>query len=522
MARQPEIERRFELKTNFEFYARNCLKIRTKEGEVKPFLLNEAQRYIHERLEEQLKEKGYIRAIILKGRQQGCSTYVEGRFMWKVTHRKGCQAFILTHEDDATTNLFNMAKRYYDNLPPQVKPKTRAANAKEMDFGILDSGYKVGTAGNKTVGRSQTNQYFHGSEVAFWANAAEHTKGILQSVPNVDDTEVILESTANGIGNYFHQQWKAAEVGKSEYIAIFVPWFWQKEYKSVVPEDFERSKEEEDLVSFYGLNDEQLAWRRNKIIELSADGQDGTRAFKQEYPCSSVEAFQFTGRDGLITSDVILPARKRDKTPGSTLMVGVDPSRGGDRFAIIRRAGPKSWGYERYFGTDIDSLGKQVAKLKKILDTIDPVAGRVPDMMFIDAGGGAEIVDRLHELGYENVVAIAFGGSPLNPEKYPNKRCEMWGEMNLWLRDENLPPDIPDDDEVQADLMASPYDRDSNDRIVLWRKEKIIKEFGFSPDAGDALALTFCGIKTLKRKQQRRRNNRVQSVSNGGYNPHKW
>ena len=162
---------RQRLKDDFEFYARNCLKIRTKTGGLLPLVLNEAQQYIHARLEEQLKKTGKIRAILLKGRQQGASTYVEGRFMWKVTHNKGVKAFILTHDGESTNALFEMTERYYDNLPIHIKPTTSAANAKELHFDKLDSGYKIGTAGNKVVGRGQTIQFFHGSEVSFWLNA---------------------------------------------------------------------------------------------------------------------------------------------------------------------------------------------------------------------------------------------------------------------------------------------------------------------------------------------------------------
>ena len=112
--------------------------------------------------------------------------------------------------------------------------------------------------------------------------------------------------------------------------------------------------------------------------------------------------------------------------------------------------------------------------------------------MFIDFGSGADIVDRLHELGYADVVkAVHFGSTALNPVKYKNKRNEIWGEMADWLNDETLPVDIPDCDDLQADLCASPYDRDSNDRRVLWVKSKIKEKLGFSPDIGDAGGLTF-------------------------------
>ncbi len=486
------MDKRLRLKDDFAFYARNCLSIRTKDKGLQPFILNSAQEYIHDKLQEQIQQTGKVRAILLKGRQQGASTYTEGRFMWRTTHNKGVRAFILTHDGESTNALFEMTERYYENLPKFVKPTTSAANAKELHFDKLDSGYKIGTAGNKAVGRGQTIQYFHGSEVAFWVNASEHTKGVMQAVPDADGTEIIWESTANGVGNFFHEQWKQAEKGLSEFMPIFVPWYWQTEYRKKIIDDFSLSDEELKIVEQYKLDLEQMCWRRKKIAELTTDGVDGLKAFKQEYPMNAAEAFQFSGGDGLITADQCMKARNANENGNGPLVVGVDPSRGGDRFAILRRQGRKMYNPQAFIGEQCDSLGKNVAICKKILDTVDPIAGKKPDMMFIDYGAGADLVDRLHELGYEDrVKSVHFGSTPLNPERYTNKRNEMWGEMALWLVDENLPADIPDDDEIQADLTASPYDRDSNDRKVLWKKDKIKSKYGFSPDYGDAGALTF-------------------------------
>tara|TARA_R110000772_G_C13269446_1_gene436126 strand:+ start:163 stop:1686 length:1524 start_codon:yes stop_codon:yes gene_type:complete len=486
-----EAEVRLKLKSDLEYYAAKCLKIRGKD-KLQNFILNKAQLYIHDLLEKQLLETGRVRAIILKGRQQGCSTYAEARLMWKVTHTKGVRAFILTHEESASQTLFEMAKRYYDNLPDQIKPSISAVNSKELRFDKLDSGYRVGTAGNKSVGRSQTNQFFHGSEVAFWPNAAEHAKGILQTVPNSDNTEVIYESTANGVGNFFHEQWKAAESGESDFIAIFVPWFWQDEYRRVAPQDIELTQDEVDLKNYYLIDNDQIFWRRKKIIELSSGGMDGVKAFNQEYPMNSVEAFQVSGGDGLIKAEHVLKARNCEVTGSGQLIVGVDPSRGGDRFSIVKRLGRKAYDLRNWRGEEINKLGKAVSKCKAVLDEVCPIAGKKPDMMFIDAGGGADIADRLHELGYsKRVKAIYFGASPLDEKRYINKRGEMWGLMGQWLSDENLEVEIPDNDGLHGDLIASPYDRDSHDRMVLWRKEKIKKAYGYSPDDGDALALTW-------------------------------
>lgn len=147
---------------DFYQYAALNLKIKTKEGEIHPFEFNDPQHYIHEQLELQLSTTGKIRALLLKGRQQGASTYTEGRFYWRTSTNFGKQAYILTHEQSATDNLFTMAKRYHDNCCEELKPSTSAANAKELVFNTLDSGYKVGTAGSKAVGRSGTIQFFHG------------------------------------------------------------------------------------------------------------------------------------------------------------------------------------------------------------------------------------------------------------------------------------------------------------------------------------------------------------------------
>jgi hypothetical protein len=81
---------RLRLRDDFEHYAKKVLKLRTKAGKVEPVILNKAQKYIHDKLEDQLDRTGKIRALVLKGRQQGVSTYVAARFYHKTSHRRGC------------------------------------------------------------------------------------------------------------------------------------------------------------------------------------------------------------------------------------------------------------------------------------------------------------------------------------------------------------------------------------------------------------------------------------------------
>ncbi len=474
-----EREIRLRLKTDFEYYASRCLKIRTKSGKIEPFQLNKAQQHIHEKLEEQRRKTGKVRALVLKGRQQGVSTYIEGRYYQKTTHRKGVRTFILTHEQEATNNLFEMANRYHEYCPPLVKPHTAASNAKELMFDRLDSGYKVGTAGNKGTGRSSTIQYFHGSEVAYWPNADEHAAGVLQAVPDQPDTEVILESTANGIGNLYHRMWQDAEAGMSEYIAVFVPWFWQDEYRKPVPEGFRLTPEESDYQTAYSLDTAQMVWRRAKIAELNGD----ENLFRKEYPATPAEAFQTSGDNSYIAPQTVLKARKAKANEYGSLVVGVDPARfGEDRTAIIRRKGRRAYGGEAHTKKDTMEVAGIVVRI---------INEEKPAKVFIDVVGlGAGVYDRLREMGYgDRIMGVNSGEKPMNGEKYTNKRAEMWGLMREWLEDQ--PAQIPDDDELHADLTGPQYSYDSNNRLRLEKKEDMKKRGLRSPDKGDALALTF-------------------------------
>lgn len=320
-----ERERRIRarLMTDFAHYAAKCLKIRTKDGRIVPMKLNNAQEYIHARLEEQLITTGRVRALVLKGRQQGCSTYVQARFYWKVSHRRGVRAFILTHLDDASRGIYGMVQRFYENCPEAVRPQASRKSSKEMIFGKLDSGYAVGTAKSSGVGRAHTLQYFHGSEVAYWAQAENHVSGILQAVPDAKGTEVILESTSGGAAGLFYQMCMDAQKGRGGYIFIFVPWFWQKEYRKTPPADFAPSTEELEYKAAYGLDDAQIYWRHVKIDELG-----GIWTFRREYPSSADEAFHSDKPDALWDRAGIDRSRKHpDDAPDmKRIVIAVDPA----------------------------------------------------------------------------------------------------------------------------------------------------------------------------------------------------
>src|SRR5262249_18649501 len=112
---------------DYTVFAAEYLRIRTKSGAITPLMFNRAQRFIHEKLETQNADTGRVRALILKGRQQGCSTYIAGRFYHRSSRNRGQRVFILTHEEQATQNLFEIVSRFHDHCA--VKPSTGVDNS---------------------------------------------------------------------------------------------------------------------------------------------------------------------------------------------------------------------------------------------------------------------------------------------------------------------------------------------------------------------------------------------------------
>lgn len=479
-ADQLEIHNR--LQSDYPYFASKALKVKAKSGSMVPFNFNEPQNYLHAKIEDQKKRTGRVRVIILKARQEGCSTYVGGRFYHQATRKRNKSVFILSHEAETTVKLFRIVERYHQNCPTPLKPATRISNRREFLFDGIGSDYSVGTAGNEDVGRGATIQYFHGSEVAFWENTDGIQTGIMQCIPDMDDTEIILESTANGMGNMFYNLCMQAMKGEGEFELIFLPWFWMSEYRKKPSDDFKLSNEEEKEAALYNLDMEQMAWRRAKIE--SFEGK--VWKFRQEYPSNPMEAFQTSGT-ALIDTQAIMAARKSEvKDPSAPLIIGVDPGRNRDRTVISFRRG-------RQFFKPIVYLGKTEKMTEMRLAGI--VAKHIdkyhPKKVFIDVGAGYGTIDRLLEMNYGGVVVgVHFGEAAMEEDLYRNKRTEMWINMRDWFQRGGC--SMPDDDSIHADLACMPdYQETSSQIKFLFPKDEIRKKFGASPDIGDSMALTF-------------------------------
>ena len=300
-------------------YIESCLKIKTKSGTVVPFRLNDAQRKLYAVAKKQQDAGKPVRLIILKARQLGFSTLTEGLIFHACATRRNVNALIVAHREDATANLFRMSKLFYDELPAPVKPMLRASNAQELVFENpsklrserearpgLRSRIRCATAGGRGIGRSDTLQCVHLSEYAFWPDGADGKAstlaGILQAVPSLPGTMVVIESTANGFED-FKERWDAAVAGENDFEPVFFAWFENPDYSMPVVPGTEWTPEERELRDAYRLTDGQLQWRRWCIANNCGGSLD---MFRQEYPASPGEAFLHSGTGVFDNEQIVL------------------------------------------------------------------------------------------------------------------------------------------------------------------------------------------------------------------------
>ncbi|MBP5430047.1 MAG: terminase family protein [Elusimicrobiaceae bacterium] len=202
--------------------------------------------------------------------------------------------------------------------------------------------------------------------------------------------------------------------------------------------------------------------------------------FRQEYLCD----FSASAQNILIPIDAVSAACARETALEdiryAPKIMGVDPARfGTDRSVIFCRQGVKAFVPLVFQGMDNMTLASRVAH---------EIERFRPDAVFVDAGCGGGVIDRLRQLGYRNVVEVPFGGSAGKPSQYANKRAEMWGEMAQWIKTVGILPDVS---ALKADLCQVCYEYDASGRLRLESKEKLKERTGKSPDLADALALTF-------------------------------
>ena len=243
-----------------------------------------------------------IRIIILKARQLGMSTVSEGLNFALAYNNAQTRAFVCAHNDASSTVLFQKNQMFEMELAKPKKVKRYSSKKEIVWKGPHYSQVQVDTAGNATIGKGDTISVLHCSEVAFWDNQAESLLSVLQAVPNRPNTIVVLESTANGVGDEFYKRWQVAwnkfrdnPEDLTGYLPLFLSWTDNpEEYSMQVPDNYNWGEmdDAECVLRDAGTTDEQMYWRRRTLLDQC--GGDITR-FMQEYPSTPEESFRETG-----------------------------------------------------------------------------------------------------------------------------------------------------------------------------------------------------------------------------------
>lgn len=345
---------RNRLFSDFGYYATNLLVIKSKMRGICRFGLNLPQKILYYGIPPDIRardrrfnfvmlDRGWreceqqglpIRQYILKARQQGVSTAVEGYVFSKIHTRHGVNALVVAHDDEATSGIFQMTHMFYSYLPDQLKPRVKNSNVKELLFqdangpGGLNSSMRAQTAGWKNIGRSKMLHHLHLSEVCFWPDPEAVVDGLFETVPQGPGTSIIIETTAQLLNPWGHEAWfKAKEAWLNNSIRdfdpVFLPWFILPEYASPYPPEHEFTQGDKDFKDYYGLSWKQVYWYNRKLagFEFRHPGR-GKKFMKTEYPCNDEEAWQSSGESAFPEETIELIQRHQVRNPDMVYSVG--------------------------------------------------------------------------------------------------------------------------------------------------------------------------------------------------------
>lgn len=257
----------------------------TKTHETIPFVLNEVQEELAAVLDANAGHG--MRIFILKGRQQGFTTYITAVQLAFSIVCRNFSGFTLADRADNTRAIFNdKARAVFERLPDICKPSTRFSSVSELYFDKLGSAWRCATA-TADVARSRTLQFVHFSECAFYTcPLSEMQAGISQAA--TADAIMIYESTANGWGES-KDLWDSGSC-----IDLFFPWWKTAEYRRAGDEYTRRADPwltaRIGFLREAGCDAAQIEWYCAKYAEYLDKAM-----LRQEYPCTPEEAFITSG-----------------------------------------------------------------------------------------------------------------------------------------------------------------------------------------------------------------------------------
>lgn len=316
------------MKHDFPFWAATCVKIKNKGGGPDVFLrLRRPQRRLVAALEAMRLKNQPIRLILLKARQWGGSTCVQLYMAWlQMIHDEGLNSLIVAHQAIATDEIKGMFDRMLESYPdafftdsdgkPVKGRRMVSAGIARGTYNVANRNFKIklATAERPDACRGGDYSLVHCSEVGLWkATPRKSPDDIMRSatagVLNKPMTMIVLESTANGTGTFFHHEYESAKRGESAYTPLFVAWHEIETYAMPLenPEEFARSildKREEHTV----FNDRAqpgayiwMLWEKGATLEALNWYIHERRKYSDhdlmaaEFPSDDIEAFAHSG-----------------------------------------------------------------------------------------------------------------------------------------------------------------------------------------------------------------------------------
>jgi hypothetical protein len=310
--------------------AERLLVVRTREGRPGKLKANKVQRAF--------ENKRGQRNIVLKARQMGLTTWVAARFFLKTILQPGTLTLEVAHTQEAAEEIFRIVHRFLDWLPDGLREgplKTGRANVRQIVFPEIDAEYRVVSAADRNAGRGLTVQNLHCSELARWpGGAADILAGLRAAM--APGGELILESTPQGVGGCFYEEWRKA--GETATVRLFFPWWLESRYRSEAADEASLTDEERVLVETHNLKLSQIGYRRR--IRADFRGLTAQEYAEDEESCflaSGESLFELAAVEArLRTAPEPMERRKNGEleiwlppVKGKQYLVSVDPAGGG-------------------------------------------------------------------------------------------------------------------------------------------------------------------------------------------------
>ena len=286
-----------------KYIIESAFKVVDKNKEVVPFIFNDPQNLFY--------QERTTRDDVVKAGQLGFSTMIDAILTVKFLLVPNSWSIVISHEEEATTRLFQKVDFFIKNLPPWLSQFYIPGKNTEGDMvnKFCNSKFYIGTAGSRAFGRGDTPHYVHMSENSRWRDDGRIQTGLIRAVPpNDPHTWIVKETTANGEGTPHHIEYQRAKDGKSEFTPHFIPFFSNPDYRiagETIPDEDLTEKEISMLERFPIEKEKQnkgyidmgnIVWRRKMIRSLPIEaGRPPEQMFAQEFPIDDVEAFLSSG-----------------------------------------------------------------------------------------------------------------------------------------------------------------------------------------------------------------------------------